>query len=238
MQTTTAKKIFPPFARPLTDCHRRAVLLDFAEQDFDTIDLWATEHGVSFAAVLDQAAAQIARQLTATMSASSASAQPLQIDQIDLSSLIDGSIDRLIDGSIRATRGACGKSASFIPPATAFHASPESNPEHERTHAILGYYRALTGNRVRPADYQSVRLVFDFPDLAIQAGILHALNYAARRIGSFAYCVRAIQNFLDPALDLELVCDALIEKLLTKRSTGQLVLPLEGEKLLIGDFKK
>jgi hypothetical protein len=236
MQTSDAQKKFATFAPPLGDARRHALTLELDEQVFVFLNSWAAAQHVSVDVVLAQAAAQLAQQLTADTYTAGTSARALRFLDLDLDRLIEGSIDRS-----QAAR-TCGSSLcpSAYPQAmdsSAPPASPPADPENERRQEILGYYTALTGNRIKASDYKALREVFDLPDLIIQAGILHALCYATRPIGSFAYCVKAMDNFLDAAIDLEAACALLIDKLLLKRSTGQLVLPLAGEKLLIGDFK-
>lgn len=229
MQTTDAKNIFRPYQPPLGEYRRHAVALDFDAQVFATVETWALEHELTFAVLLDRVVTEIAGELIAATHPNGTAARTLRI--LDLDRLID-----LIDGSIRPARAACGNLCpSAYPQAAPAHAPADQYADRSRY--ILSYYTALTGNRLKPADYVNVKLVLDLPDLVIQAGILHALNYATRPVGSFAYCVRAMENFLDPSIDLAVTCATLIDKLLRKRATGQLVLPLAGEKLLIGEFQ-
>jgi hypothetical protein len=234
MQTSDQKKSFATFEPPLGDAQRHQVTLDFDEQVFSFIDSWATAHALTFALVLERAALQLAQQMTAATHETAAAARGLRIYDLDLDRLIDRSKDRS-----QAAR-ACGQLCpSAYPQALDPSAPPATlrDPETARRAEILGYYSALTGNRIKAQDYTALRSVFDLPDLIIQAGILHALCYATRPIGSFAYCVKAMDNFLDASIDLKAACAMLIDKLEIKRSTGLLVLPLAGEKLLIGDFK-
>lgn len=243
MQTSGDQNIFRTFQPPLGDATRRGLVLDFDAQVYGVIDSWARDHGATFAVVLDQVATELASEIIAAAHPADTAAQPLRILDLDL--------DRLIGRSIRPARDGCGKPCpSAYPQPVDSHASAVPGaglgvgnnveapaPAPDRTRTILDYYVALTGNRLKAADYTNVKLVLDLPDLVIQCGILHALNYATRPVGSFAYCVRAMENFLGAHLDLEATCATLIDKLLRKRATGQLVLPLAGEKLLIGEFQ-
>lgn len=235
MPTNDPKKNFATFQPPLGDARRHAIALELDEQVFDFIESWASAQHLTIELVLELAATDLAGKLTAETFSTSTAARDLWIDRFD-----PDQIDRKKDRS-RVARPTCGKSPSpcAFPQATsAPPASPPADPETDRRDQILGYYQALTGNRLRAIDYTALRSVFDLPDLVIQAGILHALNYATRPIGSFAYCAKSMENFLDARIDLEAVVAMLIDKLLLKRQTGQLVLPLAGEKLLIGDFQK
>jgi hypothetical protein len=243
MQPTDTKKIFTTWHPPARDATRRGLVLDLDAQVVGVIERWATDHQRTLSVVLDQVATVLASEINAAAHPAGNAAQPLRI--LDL-------IDRILIGeSIRPARDGCGKPCpSAYPQSLDSHAPAVPGaglgvgnnveapaPAPDRTRTILDYYVALTGNRLKAADYTNVKLVLDLPDLVIQCGILHALNYATRPVGSFAYCVRAMENFLGAHLDLEATCATLIDKLLRKRATGQLVLPLAGEKLLIGEFQ-
>lgn len=241
MPTSHAKKTFATYEPPLGDARRQVIALELDTQVFEALDSWATAQRLDVGVVLERAATALAGQLSADTYQAGAAAQALRFYDLDLDRLIDGSIDR---STARAARGVCESTPSpsafsqTITSSTPPGKPGPRDPEQERRQEILGYYAALTGNRIKPGDYRALRSVFDLPDQIIQAGILHAFNYATRPIGSFKYCVKAMDNFLDVNVDLEAAIATLVDKLLDKRRLGQIVLPLAGEKLLIGDFTK
>ena len=223
------EKSFQRFQPALADGERRAALLEFDRQVFETVEGWAAQHRASFATIVDHVVTYLAGEITAATQPGSEAAQGLRI--LDLDRLIDRMMNRSI-AQVRPAREACGNLYPSALPQTTSPAPADADPDETRRQEILGYYAALTGNRLKPSDYAKLKEIFHYPDRVIQAGILHALCYAVRPIGSFAYCVRAMENFRDADMDLEAVCAALIDKLLLKRSRRQLVLPLAGEKLL------
>jgi len=241
MPTNGAQNNFATWQPPLGDATRRDLILDLDAQVFEVVDSWARDHGATLAAVVDQVIIELAGEVLAAAHPDTIAARELWIDRFDL--------DRLIDRSIRPAPVACGKPYPSADPQTTnapagFDGGVDVQPPTvatgatDRAREILDYYSALTGNRIKPADFSKCKLVVDLPNLVIQCGILHAVCYATRPVGSFAYCVRAMENFLDAYSDLDAICETLIDKVLRKRATGQIVLPLAGEKLLIGEFNQ
>jgi hypothetical protein len=112
------------------------------------------------------------------------------------------------------------------------------NPEWARATEILELYRQLSGNRIRHHDRIAVKQVFKFPDVLIFAGIMRAALGCAERVGSFAYCVKVIEQLAAAEVDQVAEFERLREKLLTRARGGQLVLPLSTERLLFGDFSR
>jgi hypothetical protein len=245
MSQTTAEKIF---SRDWSTASRTVrATLELDEQVVAMIDTWAGRRGLTFEHVMAQAAGQIAG---AVLRDECRVARDLKIDrsileELDLQISLDFdqiSLERKIkDRSIRPESPACGKLCAFSSERANSAMRREigmtsAEPEKDRAREFLHLYRALTGNRIKPADQAALARVFHYPDQVIRAGILHALYYSTRQIGSFAYCVRAMDNFVSHP-DLDGVILMLVGKLQEKRKAGQLVLPLEGEKLLVGEFK-
>jgi hypothetical protein len=233
----SAENIFSPGSKAVQ------VTLELDSQVVGVVTSWAQQRGLTFASVMDQAARQLAG---AALVDPGFAAYQLRFDR---SILVDRrseifvdpnkiSGEKNLDRSIQQNRFACGNLAACFGQGGAGERA--QGPEAQREREILDYYSALTGNRVRASDHQALRQVFHLPDLVIQAGILHARFYATRRIGSFAYCTKAIANFADvqDTSDLQAVISNLLERLIERSRTGQLVLPLEGEKLLEGEFQK
>jgi hypothetical protein len=173
------------------------------------------------AALLDQAARLMAGQV---LRDPAFAARTLRIDRSILEILdpeisdqvLDPALENFGDRSIRAREQSCGNlDLPLVPPA--HDLTSPGDDETERAHKLLNLYAELTGNRITAGDRRALARVFNLPDITIRVGILHAVCYSKRPIGSFAYCVSAINDFLDPDLDLPALEQGLIVKLKLKR---------------------
>ena len=193
---------------------RRKKTLRLNLQVLGNIEVWCRAHGVLVQDLTDQLFALF-------LQAKANAAQGLRFDLIDL-------IDRMIDDQRAPARDPVENS----PPTE----SEKVDLEAARAHEILELYSQLSGNQIRPGDREAMREVFDLPDVVIYAGILRAVLGCADKVGSFSYCVKVMRQVAE--LDnVESEFARLREKLLLQTNGGQLVLPMNTDKLFFGNFQ-
>jgi len=219
--------------QPASEAAPAFLCVEFDRQTVLTVEAWAQRNGSSFAEVMRELAAELARDPGAVDHDPASLARALRFEILDLRSpRVDKRSEDKRSDQIRSDQNRKVCAASF-PQVAAENLAPAV----DRSNRWLDYYAKLTGNTVTAADITACLKIEHLSDLAIEAGILQALVFSRQKVGSFSYCARAIHSFRDhTAEELRPICEELKNALLVRRGRGQLVLPLEGEKLLIGEF--